>query len=148
MSDHDGDDDDDGDDRVPLYDATLNVKPNTKKWIDQTKNMIKKFCVYEKLPYSAMDEFPTTFDYQKFLGKFVSFRQFHCAVKKLGGITPSISGVYNLMLEHFRKLERLNPTWRQPNLKKVYDKLPQQETFGCGLRIFIEFSIIKVWTNS
>ena len=29
------------------------------------------------------------------------------------------------MLEHFQKLERSNPTWRQPNLKKVYDKLRQ-----------------------
>ena len=127
MSDPESDDDDDDDVvvRVPLYDATLNVKPNTKKWINLTKNMIKKYCVYEKLPYSTLDEFPTTFDYQEFLGKFVSFRQFHCAVKKLGGIISSISGVYNLMLEHFQKLENWNPTWRQPNLKKLYDKLHQ-----------------------
>ena len=38
---------------------------------------------------------------------------------EVGGIMPSISGFYNLMLMHFEKLERLNPTWRQPNLKKV-----------------------------
>jgi len=33
--------DDDDDEIVPLYDATLNVKPNTKRWINRTKNMIK-----------------------------------------------------------------------------------------------------------
>ena len=62
MSDHEDDLDDDGDDRVPLYDATLNVKPNTKKWINQTKNMIKikKYCKHEKLPYFSIDEFPKT----------------------------------------------------------------------------------------
>ena len=90
-----------------------------------------------------MDEFPTTFDYQEFLGKFVSFRQFHCAVKKLGGITPSISGVYNLMLEHFQKLERLNPTWRQPNLKKVYDKLRQISSHITGMLVMkLEFLVL------
>ena len=41
--------DDDGDDRVPLFDETLNVKTNTKKWIQQTKNYIKKYCEYERL---------------------------------------------------------------------------------------------------
>ena len=43
MSDPESDDDDDDDVvvRVPLYDATLNVKPITKRWINQTKNMIK-----------------------------------------------------------------------------------------------------------
>ena len=69
--------------------------------------------------YLAMDDFPTTFNYRNFFGKFVSFRKYHCAVTEVGRIMPSISGFYNLMLMHFEKLERLNPTWRQPNLKKV-----------------------------
>ena len=33
--------DDDGDDRVPFFDETLNVKTDTKKWINQTKNNIE-----------------------------------------------------------------------------------------------------------
>ena len=115
--------DDDGDDRVPLFDETLNVKTNTKKWINQTKNNIKKYCEYERLDYTSMDQFPVTCNYQEFLGKFVDYRKHHFAVTKYGGIMPSISGAYNLMLMHFAHLERVNPMWRQPNLKKVYDKL-------------------------
>jgi hypothetical protein len=123
MSDID-DDVDDGD-RVSLYDETRNVKTNTQRWINQSKNMIKKFCKYERLPYSSIDDFPMTYNYQEFLGKFVNFRKFHCAVTKYGGILPSISGAYNLLLKHFENLARDNPTWRPRSLVKVHNKLRQ-----------------------
>jgi hypothetical protein len=123
MSDID-DDVDDGD-RVSLYDETRNVKTNTQRWINQSKNMIKKFCKYERLPYSSIDDFPMTYNYQEFLGKFVNFLKFHCSVTKYGGILPSISGAYNLLLKHFENLARDNPTWRPRSLVKVYNKLRQ-----------------------
>ena len=45
-------DDSDDDERVPLFNETKNVKQNTQKWINQTKNHIKKYCKYERHEYS------------------------------------------------------------------------------------------------
>ena len=105
----DEDEDEDGNHPHTYEDLTVNKNPNTKKQKNVTKGMVSKF--FQKIksvahPYDNLESLPPGYDFVSFFGKFCDFRKKEYNITKLGGLIPSMSNLYGMIIKQFPDAEK------------------------------------------